>query len=90
QADPHAPPAPLAAASSAQIGNGEQLPEKYDSKTEAPKIVQAEARRNGNTVRIAFPFRDRVASAAFKRDFSLWLIFDTPLPLDTQSIRSAL
>lgn len=90
QADAHAPPAPPAAASSAQIGNGEQLPEKYDSKTEAPKIVQAEARRNGNTVRIAFPFRDRVASAAFKRDFSLWLIFDTPLPLDTQSIRSAL
>jgi tetratricopeptide (TPR) repeat protein len=84
-------PAPVAAeAKPPMIGNGEQLPEMHDSASEMPKIVRAEARRNGNMVRIAFPFHDRVASAAFKRDFSLWLIFDTKLPLDTQSIRAAL
>jgi tetratricopeptide (TPR) repeat protein len=72
------------------IGGGEQRPEVNDPTSDQPKFVRAEAKRVGDMVRIAFPFQDRVASAAFKRDFSLWLVFDTRLPIDTRAIRAAL
>jgi tetratricopeptide (TPR) repeat protein len=88
-------PAPAAATdpdapSTDIIGGGEQRPEMRDPASDQPRIVRAEAKRNGNMVRIAFPFNDRVSSAAFKRDFSLWLVFDSKLPIDVRSIRSSL
>lgn len=54
------------------------------------QFLRVEARRFGNTVRIAFPFREPVASAAFKRGSSVWLVFDSPLPMDTRALRTGL
>ncbi len=72
------------------IGGGELRPEVRDPNADMPRLLRAEAKRMGNMVRIAFPFKERVASAAFKRDFSLWLVFDSKLPIDIRSIRSTL
>jgi tetratricopeptide (TPR) repeat protein len=72
------------------VGGGEQRPEVHDSMQDQARFVRAEAKRVGNMVRIAFPFRDKVASAAFKRDFSLWLVFDSRLPIDIRAVRAAL
>jgi len=87
-------PGPAAAAADVVpaeiIGGGEQRPEMRDPVGDQPKFVRAEAKRVGNMVRIAFPYRDRVASAAFKRDYSLWLVFDSKLPIDIRSIKTAL
>lgn len=68
-------------------GNPEALPKR---KHRRAKFIRAEARRIGNTVRIVFPFDKPVAAAVFRRKKSLWLVFDSPVPLDTRSIRSVL
>jgi hypothetical protein len=54
------------------------------------QFLRVEARRFGNTVRVVFPFREPVASAAFKRGASVWLVFDSPLPMDTRALRTGL
>ena len=48
--------------------------------------VRVEAKRIGNVVRMSFPFPKKVASAAFKRDESLWVVFDTDEVLDTEAV----
>ena len=48
--------------------------------------MRVEAKRIGNVVRMSFPFPKKVASAAFKRDESLWVVFDTDEVLDTEAV----
>ncbi|MDR3493594.1 MAG: hypothetical protein P4L82_03235 [Ancalomicrobiaceae bacterium] len=84
------PTAPQDGSALEQTSPGEMRPEMRDPNADVPKIIRAEAKRNGNMVRVAFPFRDRVASAAFKRDFSVWLVFDSKLPIDVNAIQAAL
>ncbi|MDR3374555.1 MAG: tetratricopeptide repeat protein [Ancalomicrobiaceae bacterium] len=89
--DAIAAPAPRQDETAPEPANpGEMRPEVRDPNADVPKIIRAEAKRNGNLVRVAFPFRDRVASAAFKRDFSVWLVFDSKLPVDVRAIQTAL
>lgn len=57
---------------------------------EIRNIVSAEARRIGNTVRVEFPFVEPVSSAVFRRNDSVWMIFDTDATIDTRGIASAL
>ncbi|MBA5779296.1 hypothetical protein H2509_19370 [Stappia sp. F7233] len=56
----------------------------------ARRFVAAEARRIGNTVRVVFPFPEPVSSAVFRRNHSIWLIFDTADPIDIRGMRSVL
>ncbi|PTW61770.1 hypothetical protein C8N35_102486 [Breoghania corrubedonensis] len=53
-------------------------------------FVSVEARRIGDTVRVVFPFLDPVSSAVFRRGDTLWLIFDTDVPIDLGAARTAL
>jgi len=53
-------------------------------------LVSAEARRIGNTIRIVFPFREPVSSAVFRRNDSIWLVFDTDTTIDLRGMSSAL
>ncbi len=53
-------------------------------------FVAAEARRIGKTVRIVFPFSEPVSSAVFRRNNSIWMVFDTDATIDTRGILSAL
>lgn len=74
---------PLAGAGSVE-GQGD------DSIQVATSLVDAEATRIGNMVRIVFPFKEETAAAVFKRHQSLWMIFDTGQDLGLDSVRSAL
>lgn len=53
-------------------------------------FVSAEARRIGNTVRVVFPFSEPVSSSVFRRNDSIWLVFDTNATIDTRGMESAL
>ncbi len=57
---------------------------------EVRNFVSAEARRIGNTVRVIFPFSEPVSSAVFRRNDSIWLVFDTDATIDTRGMVSAL
>ena len=48
--------------------------------------VRVEAKRIGNIVRMNFPFPARIAAAAFKRDETLWVVFDTEEVIDITAI----
>lgn len=99
------PPAPAAPAAKAepspssgtaegavgdQAASGEARPEVNVQRSSDVRIVRVEAKRIGNIVRVAFPFPTRVASAAFKRDENLWLVFDSVLPMDLRAITAVL
>lgn len=66
----------------------ESPPENFGEK--ARNFVSAEARRIGNTVRVVFPFSEPVSSAVFRRNDSIWLVFDTDATIDTRGMVSAL
>lgn len=53
-------------------------------------FVAAEARRIGNSVRVVFPFREQVSTALFRRNNSVWMVFDTSSAIDVRGMRSAL
>ncbi|WP_209015122.1 hypothetical protein [Roseibium limicola] len=57
---------------------------------EVRNFVSAEARRIGNTVRVVFPFLEPVSSAIFRRNDSIWMVFDTQATIDTRGMESAL
>ncbi|MEP3045994.1 MAG: hypothetical protein ABJL55_07930 [Roseibium sp.] len=57
---------------------------------EVRDFVSAEARRIGNTVRVVFPFSEPVSSAVFRRNDSIWLVFDTDATIDTRGMAAAL
>ncbi|GAA0773457.1 hypothetical protein GCM10009077_07750 [Roseibium denhamense] len=57
---------------------------------EVRNFVSAEARRIGNTVRVVFPFSEPVSSAVFRRNDSIWLVFDTDATIDTRGMVAAL
>lgn len=66
----------------------EKPPESFAA--EVRNFVSAEARRIGNTVRVVFPFSEPVSSAVFRRNDSIWLVFDTDATIDTRGMVSAL
>ncbi len=63
----------------------------------ASRTVRAELRRQGDGVRLMFPFVEKTAAAMFQRADTLWLVFDTAQSIDidalnndpSQTIRSA-
>jgi hypothetical protein len=69
-----APAGELPAAAVPRRAVGERLP------------VRVEAKRIGNIVRMNFPFPTRIAGAAFKRDETLWVVFDTDEVVDIEAV----
>ncbi|ADZ69971.1 hypothetical protein [Polymorphum gilvum] len=61
-----------------------------DHAAEVRNFVSAEARRIGSTVRVVFPFREPVATSVFRRNNSLWMVFDTDVTIDVRGMHSAL
>lgn len=57
---------------------------------ETLNFVAAEARRIGNSVRVVFPFREQVSTALFRRNNSIWMVFDSDATIDVRGMRSAL
>ncbi|MBN8966015.1 MAG: tetratricopeptide repeat protein, partial [Rhizobiales bacterium] len=73
------------------VAPNETPPASAPAATPAPvtgveRKVVAQAHRDSDGLRLSFPFADRVASAVFQRDDTLWLVFDTTVPLDLGSL----
>lgn len=52
----------------------------------APGIV-VDARLSSDDFRVTFPFKTPTTAAVFRRSDSIWLVFDTDLPIDASAIR---
>ncbi|WP_150494469.1 hypothetical protein [Roseibium aquae] len=70
------------------VPSPEQPPQNFAD--DVRNFVAAEARRIGQTVRIVFPFSEPVSSAIFRRNDSIWMVFDTDATIDTRGMVSAL
>lgn len=53
-----------------------------------PAVASVDARRDSDGLRVTFPLRVSTAAAAFRRGDTVWLVFDTPKPIDVEAIRS--
>jgi tetratricopeptide (TPR) repeat protein len=56
--------------------------------TAANAPVSALLKRQGDTVRLIFPFSAQTAAAVFRRGDTLWLVFDTTAPLDVARLKT--
>jgi tetratricopeptide (TPR) repeat protein len=56
--------------------------------TPPPPIPGVEARRDSDGLRVTFPIAVATPAAAFRRGDTVWLVFDTPKPIDVEAIRS--
>ncbi|MBR0844028.1 tetratricopeptide repeat protein [Bradyrhizobium liaoningense] len=53
-----------------------------------PAIASVDARRDSDGLRVTFPFQVATPAAAFRRGDTVWLVFDTPKPIDVEPIRA--
>ncbi|MEM1048908.1 MAG: hypothetical protein AAGL24_22340 [Pseudomonadota bacterium] len=92
-------PRRVAIGSDGETIDPQQIPRRIDRTVEgtgeeetlvAANLVEVEASRIGSLTRIVFPFREPTAAAVFKRNDSLWLVFDTSMDLGLDAMRSVL
>ncbi len=53
-----------------------------------PAIAAVDARRDSDGLRVTFPIQVATAAAAFRRGDTVWLVFDSPKPIDVEAIRT--
>ncbi|WP_164934499.1 tetratricopeptide repeat protein [Bradyrhizobium zhanjiangense] len=51
-------------------------------------IANVDARRDSDGLRVTFPLQVATPAAAFRRGDTVWLVFDTPKPIDVEAIRT--
>lgn len=54
----------------------------------APAAASVDARRDSDGLRVTFPIPVATPAAAFRRGDTVWLVFDTPKPIDVEAIRA--
>ncbi|QOZ44198.1 tetratricopeptide repeat protein [Bradyrhizobium sp. CCBAU 53340] len=54
----------------------------------SPPIASVDARRDSDGLRVTFPFSVATPAAAFRRGDTVWLVFDSPKPVDVDPIRA--
>lgn len=53
-----------------------------------PTVAGVDARRDSDGLRVTFPIPVATPAAAFRRGDTVWLVFDTPKPIDVEAIRA--
>ncbi|MCK1359171.1 tetratricopeptide repeat protein [Bradyrhizobium sp. 199] len=53
-----------------------------------PAVASVDARRDSDGLRVTFPIQVATPAAAFRRGDTVWLVFDTPKPIDVEAIRT--
>lgn len=53
-----------------------------------PAVASVDVRRDSDGLRVIFPLQVATPAAAFRRGDTVWLVFDTPKPIDVEAIRS--
>lgn len=82
-----------------EVGNEaakEPIKEEKETPKPAPAEAQAapapvasvDARRDSDGLRVTFPIPAATPAAAFRRGDTVWLVFDTPKPIDVEAIRA--
>lgn len=56
--------------------------------TPQPATASVDARRDSDGLRVVFPLQVATPAAAFRRGDTVWLVFDSPKPIDVEAIRS--
>lgn len=56
--------------------------------TPQPTVASVDVRRDSDGLRVIFPLQVATPAAAFRRGDTVWLVFDTPKPIDVEAIRS--
>ena len=56
---------------------------------DASASVVAEVRRHGEALRITFPFAQPTPAAVFRRADTIWLVFDSAVPIDIGTLAAA-
>jgi tetratricopeptide (TPR) repeat protein len=79
--NPPAPPAAPAAVTPPVQGLADDI-----AGAPAVKPVVAELRRQGETLRLVFPFTAPTPAAVFRRYDTLWLVFDNSTPIDIAAL----
>ncbi|MGX4770775.1 tetratricopeptide repeat protein [Bradyrhizobium guangdongense] len=51
-------------------------------------VASVDARRDSDGLRVTFPFAVATPAAAFRRGDTVWLVFDSPKPIDVEPIRT--
>jgi tetratricopeptide (TPR) repeat protein len=62
-------------------------PAEAPAAPQAP-IASVDARRDSDGLRVTFPLQVSTPAAAFRRGDTIWLVFDTPKPIDVEAIRT--
>lgn len=56
--------------------------------TPQPAAASVDASRDSDGLRVTFPLQVATPAAAFRRGDTIWLVFDTPKPIDVEAIRA--
>ncbi|GLR98326.1 hypothetical protein GCM10007858_59680 [Bradyrhizobium liaoningense] len=91
-----ASPAPEAAAAPARPAPADAPKEPVKEVVKAapaapaaqPAVASVDARRDSDGLRVTFPLQVATPAAAFRRGDTVWLVFDTPKPIDVEAIRT--
>lgn len=63
-------------------------PAPAEAQAAAPPVAGVDARRDSDGLRVTFPIAVATPAAAFRRGDTVWLVFDTPKPIDVEAIRA--
>ena len=61
---------------------GEARPEAPRAPSESAAAVQVEMQRQSDAVKLVFPFSAPTSGAVFRRSDTLWIVLDSPTPID--------
>lgn len=63
-------------------------PAPAEAQAAPPPAAGVDARRDSDGLRVTFPIPVATPAAAFRRGDTVWLVFDTPKPVDVEAIRA--
>lgn len=63
-------------------------PAPAEAQAAPPPAASVDARRDSDGLRVTFPIPVATPAAAFRRGDTVWLVFDTPKPIDVEAIRA--
>lgn len=63
-------------------------PAPAEAQAAPPPAAGVDARRDSDGLRVTFPIPVATPAAAFRRGDTVWLVFDTPKPIDVEAIRA--
>ena len=72
---------------------GEQPKQSVTPDSEDPgpaEHVRVEAQRVGQSIRLVFPFHKKVPAAVFNRMGTVWMVFDSDLPIEIEHLKNEL